>query len=209
MKRIFSIAIVFISSLITVNAQGPYGIATNQAFGGYGIDKPSKRESIQVNFQLGSMFFSDSQHGSGFGTYVAPVITYPVNERLRLSFGTTVYQGFGHSIYHYNPTEGSFSHSRHNISTATVFVAGSYDINPNLTLFGSAYKQIDLKPADPVMNPHAINFEREGFTAGFNLKLTENMQINGMIDYSRGSGLNQFNPYYSGLGRFNRSPYIW
>jgi hypothetical protein len=209
MYRLIMIFGFLLFGLLAANAQGFHGSMANQAFGGYGVHKKGNNEKLQVDLQLGSMFFSDSQYGSGFGTYVSPVVGYPVNDRLRLRFGTTVYQGFGHTLYHYNPAEGTFSHSRHDISTATVFVSGSYDINPNLTIFGSAYKQLDLRPAEPAMNPQAINFEREGFTAGFNLRLTEYMQINGMIDYSRGSGLNQYNPYYHTPGRFDRSPFIW
>ncbi len=209
MKQYLIIAYLLMLICPELNAQGMNGFTEHQPFGGIVPKKAEKNDKLQVNLQLGSIFFTGNNTGSGFGTYILPVVTYPINNRFKMRFGTNIYQGYGHTLYHFSTDNGMVYQGRQNISTATVFVSGSYDFNPNLTIFGSAYKQFDLNQPQVEMNPQAINFEREGFTAGFNLRLTENMQINGMIEYTRGSGIDSFNPYYSTPTLYHRHPLMW
>lgn len=186
-----------------------FGLPATQAF--RGLENPAQKTEkpqLRLNMHMGSMFFSSSAFGSGFGTYVAPVVTYPATKKFQLQFGTTLYRGYNQPMLGFNPAEGSLNFSQRDMSTATVHVSGLYQVNPRLTIHGSAYKQFDLM-AVPTANPQAFNFEQEGFSAGFNFRLTDNIHISGAVDYNRGNNLYHNRGILNNRNGFMQPAFYW
>jgi hypothetical protein len=204
MKTTKIILILFLSAALNVSAQTGFGLQNQQGFGGIAERQTAPDHAkLKVNLQMGSMFFSGNHIGSGFGTYIAPIVTVPVDKRFQLQFSTSFYQGFNHSIYTFEPAEKQLNLTKRDVSVTTVRVSGIYHLSDRLSLHGTAYKQFDMSAPQPTANPHAFQFNNEGFTAGFNFNVTDNFQINGAIDYSRGS-----NPYYNRHLFNNHNPFI-
>jgi hypothetical protein len=158
---------------------------------------------LRVNLQMGSVFFSGNHIGSGFGTYISPTVSYPVDKHFQLQFSSSFYQGFNHSFFNYGLKENQTNITKRNVSIATMRVSGIYHLSDRLSLHGMAYKQFDMTAPQPTANPQGFRFTNEGFSAGFNFNVSDNFQINGAIDYSRG-----FNPYYNRNLFQNQNPYL-
>lgn len=185
--------------------QGQFGLEDSFSAADMHSGIQTGANKTQLNFQLGSHFFSGDFTGTGFGTYVSPDITYQASNSIKLRLNTTLYQGYGHRFYSYGSSETRPQSATRDITTATVSLSGLYAVNSRLSVHGTVYKQFDLAPIDPDIHPNAFNFEYEGFTAGFNYHVTEKFSISGSFDYSRGQA-----PYNSLYNRtyFNQNPYI-
>lgn len=195
---------LFLFATWSTFAQTGFGLQKQQGFGGMAEKQIAPDHAkLRVNLQMGSMFFSGNHIGSGFGTYITPIVTYPVAKRLQMQFSTSFYQGFNHSFYSFDQSEKQLSLTKRDVSVTTVRISGIYQLSNRLSLHGTAYKQFDMSAPQPTANPHAFQFNNEGFTAGFNFNVTDNFQINGAIDYSRGS-----NPYYNRNLFQNQNPFM-
>lgn len=204
MKTTAIFLFIFLAGLGSALAQSGFGLPKQQGFGGVAQNPTAPDHAkLNVKLQMGSMFFSGNHSGSGFGTYINPIISYPVAKRMQLQFSTSFYQGFNHAFYNYEPAERQLNLTKRDVSVTTVRVSGIYQLSDRLSLHGTAYKQFDMTAARPTANPQAFRFDNEGFTAGFNFNVTDNFQINGAIDFSRGS-----NPYYNRNLFQNQNPFM-
>lgn len=140
-----------------------------------------------VSLNMGSVVFTDFTGHTGFGTFVNPTISTPVSKKFSLQFGTSFYQGFGQPVYSLNQETGGIGMTRQNISMTTITVSGVYAVNPKLTVHAAAYKQFSTRPLLQEANPRALEFSAEGVAVGFNYKVSDKFEINGMIDYSNGN----------------------
>ncbi|MBU1010959.1 MAG: hypothetical protein KKD74_12570 [Bacteroidetes bacterium] len=140
-----------------------------------------------LSLNMGSVVFTDFSGNTGFGTFVNSTISTPVTKKFSLQFGTSFYQGFGQPVYTLHQETGGIGMTRQNISMTTITVSGVYTVNPKLTVQAAAYKQFSTRPLLQEANPRAIDFSAEGVAIGFNYKVSDKFEINGMIDYSNGN----------------------
>ncbi len=166
------ITIILSLALYTLSAQESTTIA----------ESPINKMQPQIKLEMGSYYSSAGQYGSLFGTYIAPHISIPVNERLRINTGINlVYNQFTE-----NPENESLAIWA---PPSSVYIEGEYLLNPNLIISGTVYKEFTLNPLTPggeQLNPRAFNYEREGFIIGAEYRINNNMFIEARFEMSRG-----------------------
>ncbi len=186
MKKFLFIIVVFVT-FARVFAQQP---ATDSARRTFATRK------FNVHLSLGSQFSSWIGYGSGLSTFVTPTFTYDVNKRLQLQGGislvTTNYFGVRPFF-----SESNGPTSSGNFTSALLFVSGTYLLNNNIRISGSAFKEFPVS-GDPLpyspFQPYS-NDGAHGIRMDINYKVGEHFQIQAGFGYSKG-----VNPYYSPYG---------
>jgi hypothetical protein len=153
------------------------------------INAPRK---FNWHVSVGSQFSSYSSYGSGISTFITPTFSYDINKRLKLQGGfnlvTTNY--FGIQPYYRDEVDQA---SSGNISSALLFVSGSYFLNKNLRISGSAFKefplsgnQLSYSPFQPYAKDGA-----QGVRMDIYYKIGKHMEISVGYDYTK--GINWYN----------------
>ena len=153
----------------------------------------------QVSLSLGTSFSTFGSGFSGLGTYVAPTVTMPVNNKFSVSFG------IGYSSFHLNtPAESNVQGA--NNSYGNLFVSGAYQVNENLVIRGTAYKTFLLNTSTPnnSNNPAFYDFSSQGFLFDAEYKVNDKFRIGVSVEYR---DVNQ-SPYYPNTNNGCGAPVI-
>lgn len=182
-----------------------YYPGNESAFNAKEIESHFKNRKLRFNLELGTSFGA-SNYGSYFGTYVAPHFTFPLNHRFSLSAG-----GYFTGISTINHTEnaavfgspyGAF------FTRSFIYIEGAYRLNENLTITGTAYKEIDLfnpgHPSDP-----CYNFDTRGFIMGVDYKIGDHVFIRGQVEISNGRSPYHSSPFLNPAGNRMRDPFFY
>ncbi|GAB1405710.1 hypothetical protein MASR1M74_28920 [Lentimicrobium sp.] len=90
--------------------------------------------------------------------------------------------------------EGGIDRHQGNITTFTIYTAGSYRLNDRVTIGGSAYKT--LNPAfNERLNPDRLSMEAQGVSFGIGYKVNDNFHIGGEIRFQQSTN-NLYYPYF-------------
>jgi hypothetical protein len=174
--------------------------------GGY----PEYSSTPYWGLQVGSAFSSGLRGGNMFTHSVAPSLNWDVSRRFNLHVGTIFSSSVMNGINPFFPytshmAGGESINTFHGqrIFSSTVYAAGSYQVNPRLTLIGGTWiEQNNMR--DILMNPQAFDSRPRGGMFGFDYRVTDNFRIGAEFNVS--SGFNPFNPlYYQGSGSFYRN----
>jgi len=179
--------ILLFGSIFRVSAQQSATDSVRQKF---------MAKKFNVHLSLGNQFSSYSGYGSALSTIVTPTFTYDLSKRLQLQGGisllTTNYFGVRPFF-----SESNGPASSGNFTSALLFVSGTYLLNNNISISGSAFKEFPVS-GDPLpyspFQPYS-NDGAHGIRMDINYKVGEHFQIQAGFGYSKG-----VNPYYSPYG---------
>ena len=134
-SKLIVVLIIVCSSYSALHAQGVirgnHQIDTLANSYATASDMNKKKPSVSV--EAGTSFSSFGAGNSAVGTYIAPKVSLPVTDKLSLSVGL----GFSTMFYSGNSAVGMSPVSN---SYGNVSVSGSYQVNDNLIVRGTAYK---------------------------------------------------------------------
>ncbi|SDM34814.1 hypothetical protein SAMN05421823_112164 [Catalinimonas alkaloidigena] len=143
---------------------------------------------------IGASFFTGAW-GSGFNTYVAPQVSYDLNDRWQLHGGlalvnTTMPFGYANA-------EGSQAapFARNRVSTMA-YVGGSYQASERLLLSGYAY--YDMLTSNYAGAPAAFTQPNMGASFNAEYKVTKNFSIGVGVSSRRGNGYGMYGSPYGG-----------
>ncbi|MCB2220798.1 MAG: hypothetical protein KQI35_10415 [Bacteroidetes bacterium] len=167
------------------------------------------RKKLDVNVELGTYFSTSSGYGSGFGTYIAPELSYALTPKFRLTAGLRVFQtstineGTSSTLLYPFPYHG-------NAFGSLIYVKGNYLLTENLMVSGTAFKQVDPFR----MNHQGVpgpSLDYQGIIMGLDYKIGENFFIHGEVEFSNGAGYRGMSPLNSGFNHSNpfmRNPFM-
>jgi len=171
-----------------------------------GIEEPFEFDKTpSVSLSLGTSFASFGYGFSGLSTFIAPAISLPVNKKF------SVRVGMGYSNMWMNaPTEIGIPY---NSSYGSVFVSGSYQVNENLVVSGTAYKTFLLNSSNQNQLPGTPfnDFSNQGFLFDAEYKVNDKFRIGVSVEY-RDQHTPSFYPNgcavpTTGIAPFQVSPY--
>lgn len=144
--------------------------------------------------QTGASFTGTGSGGSLFSTWVAPSFNQPVGKNFTLTAGAFINNTRFNNISVLNQ-EGNLSRTSTNLTTFTIYGAGSYRVNDRLTVSGSAFKTIN--PAfNARLNADNLQMEAQGMSVGVGYKVSENFHIGAEFRMQQ-SNSNLYNPFFS------------
>jgi len=131
-----------------------------------------------VNVSMGTSFSSFGTGNSAVGTYIAPEVAVPVSKKLTMSVG------MGYSMMFLN-SSSEFGSQSNQCSYGSLFVSGTYQVNENLTVRGTAYKTFMLNPTTPgaSINPQFFDFSNQGVKFDAEYKVNERFRIGVSVEY--------------------------
>jgi hypothetical protein len=164
---------------------------------------------LHVGVQLGSVFATTSGYGSGFSTYLSPILTYPVSRRFSISGGISVTNTQLYGVKPFYPfAEGSsFPGFTGNLTQTTLWVSGQYLLSDRITLTGTLFKTISLSGQQLINSPFYNNNPQGGYL-NIGYKVSNNMHIEAGFGYTKGYNGYYYNPYNSIFGSSNINPFF-
>ncbi|UBM63466.1 hypothetical protein LA303_05730 [Candidatus Sulfidibacterium hydrothermale] len=139
--------------------------------------KDGRLSQPQVQLSLGTSVAFFYPGINGFGTYVAPMVTFPVNKKWSFAAGMAYTNFFTSGIPY---VEGTRVDNQAQ-SYGTIYLSGSYQINEKLSVTTAGYKTFLLNPLSPAqekINPGAADFRNSGASVQFDYKVSDHFHIN-------------------------------
>jgi hypothetical protein len=167
------------------------------------------RKKLDVNVEFGTYFSTSPGYGSGFGTYIAPQLSYILTPRLRVSTGLKVFQTNSFNEQLYSPFLHPFPYYGDAFGSL-IYVRGDYLLTENLMISGTAFKQVEPFRMNQQMVPHP-SLDYQGIIMGVDYKIGEHFYIHGEVEFSNGSGYRGMSPLNSGFNHanpFQRHPFM-
>lgn len=150
-----------------------------------------------VSVTLGTSFTSFGEGFNAFGTYIMPEVTMPVSKKF------SIRAGLGYSSMFISTPENTGSiFGQNNVQYGTVYVSGLYQVNPKLSIAGTAFKTFDVAPKNNEISPRALDFSNEGLMIDVEYKVSDQFRINAGFSYQK---RNPYNYFYN-PGGFNMHP---
>lgn len=174
------------------------------------FDSLKAKDKMHFNFSTGvGMGFSGSKSNS-ISTYYSPNVSYEVSPRLDVSAGMTYVNSNVSNFRTLN--DFGYRTFTGNISQYYTYVAARYQLNERLKIGGSVfYNLTDFSSSAFTTNQPKTSFDKVGYSAFFEYKISENTYLQGEIrvnDNNRGGfGMNPFGTSM-GIDGFNQSTYF-
>ena len=192
--------LLIIFSFISTVSFAQNSISTDQWYSKDNSDsKVSYDANVRYNVNMGTSFSSFGRNMNGYNYYVAPSASIPVGKKTHLTVGLVMNQS------HYSGLmmgEGGLQNRTISQTQAIVYMSGSYQINPNVTVFASGYYDMNSRNNSQVIRNPYSPYGSEGFSVGAEFKIGEKTRIGIQVQYDKGG-----NPYanpYGGFGMGNR-----
>lgn len=159
----------------------------------------------RFGLQTGASFTGNGNGGSLFSTWVAPSFNQPMSKNFTLTAGAFINNTTFNNVLLLN-NEGSVTSVNSNLTTFTLYAAGSYRVNERLTVNGSAFKTIN--PAfNARLNAENLQMEAQGMSVGVGYKVSENFHIGAEFRMQQ-SNSNYYSPWQFNPGS-NRLPGLY
>lgn len=162
----------------------------------------------RFSLMSGASFTGTHNSSSLFSSWVAPSFSQPVGKNFTISAGALISNTTFSNIPSLN-SEGALVKTSSNLTTFTLFAAGTYQVNERLTVSGSAFKTIN--PAfNARLNPENLQMEARGMSFGIGYRMNDHLHIGAEFRYRQNNG-NLYDPYgiqgnspffYNGYGGF-------
>ena len=162
-----------------------------------------------VDVSLGSTVMS-SGNGNAFMNYAFPKLRMSPNEDLQIETGVLMMNTSMNNFQPYN-SAGQMSQNsvNSNFTNSYAFASGTYQVNDNLVIRGSAFKKFNMNSqVQQEAHPQAFNFDAHGMNVGFRYKLSENSSIGASFHYRKGAdpfGYGYNNNYRNSFSPFGRT----
>ena len=192
--------LLIIFSLITTVSFAQNSVGVDEWYSKDNSDsKVSYDANVKYNVSMGTSFSSFGRDMSGYNYYVAPSASIPVGKKTNITVGLIMNQSQYSGLM---MTESGMQNKTISHTQAIVYVSGSHQINPNVTVFASGYYDMNARNAPSgYRNPYSQQGS-EGFSVGAEFKIGEKTRIGIQVRYDKGG-----NPYanpYGGFGMGNR-----
>ena len=161
--------------------------------------KVSYDANVNYNLDVGSSFSSFGNQ-SAFTYYTAPSATIKTSKKFSMTVGFMFRQTQGSMLM--SDYEGGLSQRGVNQTQAIVYASGSYQVNPNVTVFASGYYDMNARNTPPGQRNPYNAYGTEGFSVGAEFKVGERTRIGVQVQYDKGS-----NPYMNPYGSFGAGNY--
>jgi len=154
--------------------------------------KQSLIKDLKINYLAGANTSFSGFGGNSINTFVAPVLTMPVNKRLSISAGVLYNQSFVNNykmpVFYGNENNLNFNG---NLSQTIMFASFAYKLTDNIILTGSMSKSKVLNNQIKVngksqLNPNAFNLESSNYSFGLMIKTGEHSSLNLQFDFNQG-----------------------
>lgn len=207
MKKNFKVIIFMLFSLSFAGAGELYAQAVVQGEPFLNDTISEKTENVElfkphVNLLLGSSFSSFGPSQSAFSTYVAPEISMPVSNKLSMSVG----MGYS-NLFFSSPNESGMQSN--SMAYGNVFVSGTYQVNNNLAVRGTAYKTFMLNSdqQSKALHSNYFDFSNQGVRFDAEYKVNDQFRIGVSVEYREQSlpSFYQGNSNYGVGAPFQRS----
>lgn len=197
--------------------QAQESLNPNISFGGNLTSEKSIQSPLNVSINTGVGVFNSFENNSGFYTFLNPNLSYQLTQKFTIQTSFTYFQGSNFPVLNYNLESNDVDIQNQDLAFGLFAVSGSYMVNPKLIVSGGVWKRTSMNPAfsNEKLNSHAVDLEADGVTIGINYKVSDKVQFNAVIDYSRGG--NNYLPYNNtwglnssyGIGGFQSTPFYW
>jgi len=150
---------------------------------------------IRYRLNLGTSFTSGGWSGSGFQTWVAPELSYRMNERWNFRAGAMISHNFASPGAMDSP---GISGKTDQLSgfDFLIYAGTDYRVNSQLIISADVMKSVARKSEFNYFSPGYGNFE--SYALSFNYKLSRSMSIGANFRFSRGNepfGYYPLSPY--------------
>ncbi|MBI2279129.1 MAG: hypothetical protein HYU68_00325 [Bacteroidetes bacterium] len=165
------------------------------------FDSLKTKDKMHFNFSTGAgMSFSNS-FGNSTSMYYSPNVSYEVSPRLDVSAGMTYVNSEVSNFrtlndFAYRPFTG-------NISQYYTSIAARYQLNERLKIGGSVfYNLTEFNSTAFAQNKPTSSFDRVGYSAFFEYKISENAYLQGEIRVNDSNRVVLFNNAFGSQGFF-------
>jgi hypothetical protein len=155
----------------------------------------------QVSLSLGTSFTTLGGGYSGIGSYVAPTVSMPVSKKFSVSFGMS-YANLFMNVPQESGMQGS------NNSYGGFFVSGSYQVNDNLKISGTAFKTFMLNSVagSSMNNTGMFDPSGQGATFDAEYKVNDSFRIGVSVGYRE---TNQPSYFSNGCAPIGTNPLLF
>jgi hypothetical protein len=160
-----------------------------------------KAGKMHVQFSTGVGMSFSNNFGSSTSMYYSPSVSYSVSPKLEVSGGMTYINSEVSNFrmlndFGYRPFSG-------NISQYYTSIAARYQLNERLKIGGSVfYNMTEFNSTAFAQNKPISSFDRVGYSAFFEYKISENTYLQGEIRVNDSNRVGLFNNAFGSQGFF-------
>jgi hypothetical protein len=137
------------------------------------------KNKIHFGLTAGTSVFAGSDKSVFSHIYTAPYLDYDFNSKFSIRTGFLITNSTFNGNTHNSESAKYFPK---NITQNYIFLEGAYKLNPDLTIYGSGYFNLNkLYGRD---NDNILNFDTKGYSFGFDYKIAEHTTINLEFNYN-------------------------
>jgi hypothetical protein len=165
--------------------------------------------NTEFDMSLGSSVMAAGGGGSAFMNYAFPKLRISPNDKLDLQTGVLMMNTSLSGMQPYGmPAQGGQNALSSNFTDSYAFAGGTYEVNENLVIRGSAFKKFNMNSQMQDVHPQAFNFDAHGMNVGFEYKLSDDASIGASFHYQKGGNPmnnNYRNTYYNRYSPFGHT----
>lgn len=165
------------------------------------FDSLKAKDKMHVQFSTGVGMSFSKNYGSSTSMYYSPSVSYSVSPKLEVSGGMTYINSEVSNFrtlndFGYRPFTG-------NISQYYTSIAARYQLNERLKVGGSVfYNLTEFNSTAFAQNKPTSSFDRVGYSAFFEYKISENTYLQGEIRINDSNRVGLFNNAFGSQGFF-------
>jgi hypothetical protein len=175
----------------------------------YSLTPPKKtfKERISTSISMGGGL-SFSKYGNAYTSYVAPKVSYQMNNKFKLNIGMMHYNISGNTFMPLNRTEALYNAGNRSASGNLVMVGGEYMLNKKVTVSGALMTDVNSmnKNKDPF---RAASLGVEYKTSNNSTIKFETVIMQGQGNYFNSPASGVLNPMFSSSPAFSSDPNFW
>ena len=203
MKTVFSL--LFVLSFLAASAQKEIDTASGPNLDTRALEESLSRKKVRFNVEFGTTFVGGS-YGSYFGSYVAPHVAYPLGKRFELRAGASISamspMAHGGEAVMFGYPYGNY------YSRSFVYVSGAYRLTDNLTVTGTAYREINPFGRMPQASGMAPP-EARGLIMGVDYRIGDHIFIRGEVEVREGYRPFHYDPFMNPARRGMNDPFFF
>jgi len=155
---------------------------TVQPFSQQEINGYLSKRKINAGISAGVIFSTGFQNSALFGTFVAPELFYPLNNKLTIHTGLVIVNFSGNGLG-YPYTENHINHQPENFAQSLIYLGSAYSLNDKLTISGTVYREFSVLNSESYFSD-SDSRDYNGLIMGVDYKIGKNAVISGQIDLS-------------------------
>ena len=162
------------------------------------FDSLKGNDKMHYQFSTGAEMSFSKNHGSSTSLYYSPNVSYLVSPKLIVGGGMTYINS---NVTNFNPIgDIRYKAFNGNISQYYTYITAKYKLNDKMIIGGSIfYNMTEFNSSVFTQNQHQSTFDKIGYSASFEYKLSDNTTIEAHIR------INDTNNYGFGVSPFGNN----